>query len=408
MAMAQDHTFAYKNITDKKKKNLSILDCIRRRNETSRAEISKETGINIVSVSNYLNNYIKKGLVFECGRDISTGGRRPELLRLNLESAYVAGLDIGPERLIAIITNLALKIKARISIPRPVGDMDKVVEGAIGMLEKLFKESGRPLTDIKLIGVGASGVMDSASGTIRDTDPTRKRTKANLFTLVRSIEEKFNITTLFGNDATCAAFGEIALSLDTEIRELLYIYSDIGCGIIINRDIYCGTTGSAGEVQLLVDNTGRKQAEHPEIASYGVRGIDLGVVARAKGLVEKDEGAGIMKLAKDKDAITKEIIFTAAQQNDKLARKLLTDAAYWLGVKIAYLVNIFNPQVVVIGGGMEKAGGVFMDTLYTCAKMYTFEESFRAAKIVPSFLGEDAIAAGAAALAVRELFIKAY
>ena len=401
MVIKKENTFTYKDISDRKRKNLSILDCIRRKREVSRTDISKETGINIVSVSNYIMNYIKKNLALECGLDISTGGRRPELVRLNLDSAYVAGLDIGPEKIIAIISDLSLKIKAKIAVPRPKGDMEKVIQAALDTLDKLFKDFGKPLTDIKLIGIGASGVIDIYSGTVRDTDPTRGRTKTNLFTLTRLLDEKFKIISLFGNDATCAAFGELSLSPATDVNDMLYVYSDIGCGIIINRDIYCGASGSAGEIQLLPNNIEAKKKDASNVASYGVKGIDLGVIDKVKKFAGKGEAAEILQLAgNNKEKITKETIFKAAQNGDKLARELLIDAAYWLGTKIAYLVNIFNPQVVVIGGGMEKAGDIFMDSLSSCVKMYSFEESFQAAKIMPSFLGEEAIAIGAASLAV--------
>ncbi|MFH1381115.1 MAG: winged helix-turn-helix transcriptional regulator, partial [Candidatus Omnitrophota bacterium] len=113
MVIKNKHAFSYKDISDRKRKNILILDCIRRKGTISRTDISKETGINIVSISNYITNYIKKGLVLECGLDISTGGRRPELVKLNLESAYVVGLDMGPEKLICCITDLALKMQEK-------------------------------------------------------------------------------------------------------------------------------------------------------------------------------------------------------------------------------------------------------------------------------------------------------
>ncbi|MFH1593519.1 MAG: ROK family protein [Candidatus Omnitrophota bacterium] len=408
MAIKRECTFTYKDISDRKRKNLAILDHIRRKGEVSRTDISKETDINIVSVSNYVMSYLKKGLVLECGLDISTGGRRPELVRLNLESAYVAGVDIGPEKLIAVIANLGLKTQAKIAIPRPKGDMDKVVEGTVGALEKLFKEFGKPRSDIKLIGIGASGVIDLYSGTIRDTDPARGKTKTDLLNMARLIEERFNIPSLVGNDATCAAFGELSLSPDTTINDMLYVYSDIGCGIIINRDIYCGASGSAGEVQLLANGKPTDKKGAIDVASYGIKGTDLGIVDRAKRLVGNESASKILQMAgNNQETITKEIIFKAAQGGDKLARELLIDAAYWLGVKVAYLVNIFNPQMVVIGGGMEKAGSVFMESLSSCIRMYAFEEAFNVVKISPSYLGEDAIALGAASLSVRELFIRA-
>ncbi len=106
-------TYTYKDVSDRKKKNLAILECIRKKGPVSRTDISKETGINIVSVSNYTIGYVKNGLVLECGLDISTGGRRPELLKLNLENAYVIGIDIGPEKIVAVITDIALETKSR-------------------------------------------------------------------------------------------------------------------------------------------------------------------------------------------------------------------------------------------------------------------------------------------------------
>lgn len=409
MPIRKEYTFTYRDISDRKRKNLVIFNNIRRHGEISRTDISKETDINIVSVSNYVTSYLKKNLVLECGRDISTGGRRPELVRLNLENVYVAGIDIGPERLVAVITDLSLKVKAKIVENRPKGNMDKVIESAINILEKLFKQFGAPLSNIKLVGMGVSGVVDIHSGPARDTDPARGKTQESILSLIKILKDKFDITALVGNDATCAAFGELSLNLDTNISEMLYIYSDIGCGIIINRDIYCGASGKAGEIQLLANNhTKGSKAHAEEIASYGVRGVDLGVVQKAKDLINKNEDSKILKAAGGKkDAITRGIIFEASKANDKLAIELLIDAAYWLGIKIAYLINIFNPQLVLIGGGMEVAGSVFMEALNKCAKMYSYEETFDAVKIMPSFLGEDAVALGAVSLAARELFIDA-
>jgi len=407
MIKAGQSTFTYRDISDKKRKNIAILDYVRRKGPISRTDISKETGINIVSVSNYVMSYIKKGLVLECGLDISTGGRRPELIKLNLENAYVIGFDIGPERLIAVLADLSLKTKGKVVLSRPKGSMDQVLNSSVSALEKLIKDTNVPSENIRLIGVGASGVIDISSGTIRDTDPSRGRTRSNFYTLANIIEEKFKISTLIGNDATCAAFGEISLSPRSDITEMLYIYSDIGCGIIINGDIYCGASGSAGEVQLLVNNKERME-EGSAVASYGIRGADLGIVNKAKELIEKGKKTEILELAGGKkENITKKIIITAAQKGDKLAKEILIDAAYWLGIKVAYMINMFNPQLVAIGGGMEEAGSVFLDALTNCVKMYAFEEAFNAVKIMPSFLKEDAVSLGAAALGVRELFLNA-
>ena len=407
MPTKQEHSFTYKDISDRKRKNLSILDYIRRRGPISRTDISKETGINIVSVSNYIMNYIRKGLVFECGLDISTGGRRPELVKLNLESAYVIGVDISQSKISAIITDLGLKVKAKSVFDRPKGNMEDVLNKTEDVIEDVLKKFTTEPSNIKIIGIGASGIIDILSGTIHDNDPERGRTRTNLYSLAKKIENKFNTQALVGNDATCAAFGELSLSAMPDITEMLYIYADIGCGIIINGDIYCGTSGRAGEIQLLLPAL-EKAKTATEIASYGIRGSDLGIVKKAIELIDKGEKTEILTLSgNDKNKITKEIIFEAAKKDDALAKELLVDAANWLGTKVAYLINLFNPQLVSIGGGVEGAGSVFMEALTNCVKMYSYEESFSVVKIMPSFLKEDAVALGAASLGARELFINA-
>ena len=406
--LKKEHTFTYKDFSDRKRKNLAILDYVRRKGPLSRTDVSKETEINIVSVSNYVTNYIKKGLVVECGLDISTGGRRPELIKLNLENAYTVGVDIGPKKIIAMIVDLGLKEQVRAVVDRPQGSMDELSAKTLEALEKVFKDFNKPKNNIKLIGIGASGIFDIHSGTIHDTDPKRGMTRTNFYTLASRVEEKFNITTLVGNDATCAAFGELSLNPRSDLSEMLFIYSDVGCGIIINRDIYCGASGSAGEIQLLLEDKRRLQLGVEAASSYGIRGVDLGIVEKAKELIKKGEATDILKLCDGKkENITMEIIFEAAKKQDKLAREILIDAANWLGMKVAYLVNIFNPQLAVIGGGIEKAGSVFIEALTNCVKMYAYEESFNAVKIAPSFLRENVVAIGAASLAVRELFINA-
>ncbi len=401
------YTFTFKTFSDKQRKNLAILDYVRRKGSISRTDISKETGINIVSVSNYVFNYIRNHLVSECGLDTSSGGRRPELVTLNLKSAYVAGIDIGPEKLTGVIADLGLNKKTEHTLPRPRAHMDEVFKDVIRLLEELYaKFKTSDPGKVELIGIGASGVVDINAGTVHDTDPARGKTKTNFFTLVRMVEERFKVPALIVNDATAAAFGELSLSPRDKISEMLYIYSDIGCGIIINGDIYCGASGSAGEIQLILNNKEKDPKEILSVSSYGIRGVDLGIVSRIKELTGEGQKSRVLELAGgNKDKITKEMVFKAASENDEVSKEILIEAARWLAIKVAYLLNVFNPQLIVLGGGMEKAGNIFMDALINSVKILAYEEAFNATQIVPSFLGDDAVALGAAALSVRELFI---
>ena len=106
-------------LTERERKNVSILEAIKRYGPISRTDISKLTKLNIVTVSNYVNNFIEQGIVIEKGLDISSGGRRPTIVVLNPKSAYVVGLDLGVFNITAILADLEGNIVARSKTPRP-------------------------------------------------------------------------------------------------------------------------------------------------------------------------------------------------------------------------------------------------------------------------------------------------
>ena len=399
--------FKYQMLSDKEKKNLLLLDMIMQKGPISRTDMSKETELNIVTVSNYINNFLDKGIVIEKGLDVSSGGRKPTLVELNSQGGYAIGIDIGPLNEMAVMTDLSAKIITKDRAERPQRHMEEVIKVAGDLLEKVITSSNVPREKIMAIGFGISGVIDAETGIIRDTDPTRGRTSGSLNAFRSTIEEKFQIPTFIGNDATCAAFGEKRLSLERGVEDMLYVYSDVGCGIIIKGDIYCGAGGSAGEIQLSLNHEEvSKMNIPPERLSYlRPLGVDLGIVARAKKSVEEGKGTKIVDLANGKiEEITLETVIAAAESGDRLAIDLIESAGINLGTRIAYLINLFNPEVVVIGGGIEKAGEVILGPIRRTVRKLAFEEPANKVRIIPSALGEDAVALGAASLVLREIF----
>ena len=137
-------------------------------------------------------------------------------------------------------------------------------------------------------------------------------------------------------------------------------------------------------------------------------GVDLGVVMEAMKAIDKGISTEILNMVGgDVTKLTKEIVIAAAKKRDKLAVELVSNAARNLGVRVAFLVNIFNPDIVVIGGGIEKSGEVFMDAIKETVKKFAFEEPASMVKIVPTLLEDNSVVLGAAALAAREVFIGA-
>lgn len=408
MAIKSEGMFTYHILQDRERKNLAILELIRKRSPVSKAEISRSLGYNIVTITNYLDYYIERKMVLEIGLDISSGGRRPELLELNAKSGYVVGVDIGPEYVSAIVADLKVKTLAEAKVNRPSVNMEELIPTVIGIIGEVIQKSNIDQDGIKSIGIGISGIVDYYSGTIRDTDPSRGRSKVNLMKFTKAIEQKFNIPVFIGNDASCAAFGEKTLNPGADVDNLLYVYSDVGCGIIVHGDVYIGSSGCAGETQIVFETLQQdEKAYQKEYVHMRPWGVDLGVVAEAKKAIEKGLATEILTLTKGGvGAIKKDNVIDAAKKGDKVATDLIQTAGRNLGVRVSYFVNFFNPGVVIIGGGMERAGDILMDPLKATVRKFAFEEPANIVKIVPSLLGDNAIVLGAAALAAREVFIQ--
>ena len=406
--MAYRSLYKSDHLTDRERKNIILLDVIRRNGPIAKTDISRITQFNIVTVSNYVEHYIDQKLVVEKGLDISSGGRRPELVELNADWGNIVGVEIGPTHIIAIVTNLSPVIIHKQKVKRPEGHMEVVIAEAVKLMKSVIQESKVPPEKIKGIGLGISGVIDHSAGTIRDTDPTRGKTVASYTTAKSILEKEFRVPVSVGNDASLAALAEKKLSLRIDDENVVYFYSDVGSGVIANNDLFWGSSWSAGEIQLNLENTEGLELEPWVTQSdfFKSEGLDLGMVRRAKEAVKKDGAKSkILELAgKNPDNIDVNIIFEAVKKNDATAIKIVEEASTRLGLKVAYITNFFNPEVIVLGGGIEKGGELALNTVRRVVKQMVMEETAGVVKIILSRLGEEAVAFGAVCLVTQELF----
>jgi predicted NBD/HSP70 family sugar kinase len=337
MAVKKEGVFTYHVEQDRQRKNLAILELIRKKGPISRADISRALGLNIVSVSNYLDFYINKKMVLEVGFDVSSGGRRPELLELNPKSAYIVGVDVSPDRIKAVVTDLRVNAVSDASSERPDVSIEDLPAYVIKVAEEAITKSRLDRKSIKNIGVGMSGIIDYVAGTIHDTDPERRRTKTGLIKFSKAIEQKFYIPVFIGNDASCAAFGEKTLNPSSDVDNLLYVYSDVGLGIVTQGEVYCGSSGCAGEVQLVFGSLQKDEKNAmKEYVHLRPWGVDLGIVAEAKKAVEKGLSTEILSSSgQAKGRITKESVVEAARKKDRVAADIVAQAGANLGVRVA-------------------------------------------------------------------------
>jgi len=398
-------------LTEREEKNFQILELLRQRGPLTRTELSQGTGFNIVTVSNYINQFLKHGLVSERGFDISTGGRKPILVELNAKTGFAVGIDVGltgtaNAQIVMVVTDLRGQIVHRVVTPRTTDDMDRVLQELGRMIRELLKSSPVDTKKIQGIGVGLPGIMDERAGTIRET--SRHGTRTNYVAIRDQLEAELRLPVLMGSDSTLAGYGELRLGLERPVENLIYLYSDVGTSLIFNGHIYWGSGGSAGELGVFVptDDDYLTWIKSPSFVLSNV--WDLGLASQAKKLIEEGHPTSIQTLAQEEqEPVDLDTVLRAAQGGDQLARELVEHAAMQLGIRIAYLVNLLNPEVVIIGGGIEKAGSLLLEPVWRSVKKYAFEEPASLVDVLPAQLGENAVALGASCWVIREVFIQA-
>ena len=398
-------------LTEREEKSFQILELLRQRGPLTRTELSQGTGYNIVTVSNYINHFIKQSLVLERGFDISTGGRKPILVELNAKAGFAVGVSLGRmdrpnAQTILTITDLRGQIVHRVTKPQTEDSLDRTLQSLGEMIRELLKSSPVDQKKIHGVAIGLPGIMDERAGTIRDT--SRQGLRTNYVAVRDQLESELRLPVLMGNDATLAGYGELRLGLDRPVQNLIYLYSDVGASLIVNGHIYWGAGGSAGELGVFVpsDDDYLTWIKSPSFVLPNV--WDLGLSAQAKKLIQEGHPTAIQEAVRnDLEAVSLETVLQAAKNGDQLAKEIVEHAAMQLGIRIAYLVNLLNPEVVVIGGGIEQAGSLLLEPVWRSVKKYSYEESASLVDVLPAQLGENVVALGAACWVIREAFVQA-
>ncbi len=397
-------------LTEREEKNFQLLELLRQRGPLTRTELSQGTGFNIVTVSNYINQFIKQAFVLERGLDISTGGRKPVLVELNAKAGFAIGIDLGPldapmRQLTFVITDLSGRIVHRVVTPRETDEIDRVLQSLGGMLREFLKTSPIDPKKIQGVGIGLPGILDERAGTVRET--SRRSIRTNYVAVRDQLEAELRLPVMMGNDSTLAGYGELRLGVERSVRNMIYLYSDVGASLIFNGHIYWGSGGSAGKLGVFVpsDDDYLTWIKSPSFVLSNV--WDLGLASNAKKLIEQGHATAVQEMAPSTEEITIDTVLRAARDGDQLARELVEHAAMQMGIRIAYLVNLLNPDVVVIGGGVEQLGSMLLEPIWRAVKRYAYEEPASLVDILPAQLGDNAVALGAACWVIREVFIQA-
>ena len=388
-----------------KKINQSIvLNIIRNYGPISRADIAKKTKLSSTTISTLADDLIKQEYLEEIGEGKSSGGRRPILLKFNPASHFVIGVELEGKNISVAVTDLKINIINKLTEEIKNSDESWVVDKIINLVQQVIEKSRVKFEEIVGMGVGATGLIDTKRGIIRQAVNLNWKDVP----LKDLIEDSFDEVPIYmDNIANVAALGEKWAGAGKEAKNLIYIRigTGIGAGIILNGTIYEGSNGNAGEIgHMTIEPNGPRYrcgnrgclealASGSAIAKRAITEI----LGGRDTLIEKLTNGSI-------EEITAKIVAEAAKKGDKLALEIWKEIGEYLGIAIANLINIYNPEIIVIGGGVAQAGGLLFESIKRTVKKRALPGPAKIAKIVSSQLGENVSTIGAASLALEKIF----
>lgn len=312
---------------------------------------------------------------------------------------YCIGVDLGGTKIATVLSDLQGRIIS--ADRRPTN----AAAGTAKVLEQIFTSIRQVMRGVDpegILGIGvvSPGPVDREKGIIVDAPNLGWEN----IPIGKIIQEQFQTPCALENDATAAALGEWVFGAGRNLNDLIYITvsTGIGGGIICNGQILHGRDGAAGEIgHMVVDVTGPP-------CNCGKKGcleaISSGtaIAAAARRLV----GAGrdsslIIKSQNNPDLITAQLVAEAAAEGDPLAVAVLEHAIYFLGIGVANLIQIFNPELIIIGGGVSKIGKPLFDGVWQVVAANTFAHTVKDLLIVTPELGDNSGTIGAAAVAIQ-------
>jgi len=320
-------------------------------------------------------------------------------------SDYIVGVDLGATNIVSILINGEGKViekDTRATLAREGKEkaLSQIVNSVRAVLEK-GQLQGISSTSIKGVGVGSPGPLDTKKGIIHFAP---NLPGWNNVPLVSFLGDQLKLPIFLENDANAAALAEWWIGAGKKVDNLvlLTLGTGVGGGIIIGGEVLHGAWDTAAEIGHMIIHEGGL------VCGCGKRGC-LEAYASATGVIKRT--VSLMKAGGDTvlrelvhghlEDITCELVYQAAESGDKLSQRIVEETTRYLGIGIASLGNVINPEMGILSGGMTAAGDLLFKPVRKYARKYALEAAIRGVRIVPAKLGDNTGALGAAATVLK-------
>jgi glucokinase-like ROK family protein len=369
-----------------------VVDVLRDRGRASRADIARVTGLSRSTVSTIVAGLIEAGLVVEQEEATGVahgqhGGRPPVLLSLDKSAGVALGVDFGHTHLRVAVSDLSHEVLAEAGRDLDVDhSAEEGLDAASELVDDVLKEARVQRKRVLGVGMGLPGPINRATGTVGSSSILPGWVGVDA---AAEMTKRLRMPVHVENDANLGALAEFVWGSGKGFSDLIYIKlsSGVGAGMLLGGRLYHGTGGTAGEIGHTVVQPGGS------ICRCGSRGC-LETVASARAIAEQ------LGASRGERVSTKELL-EATANGDPAASRLLGEAGREIGVALAGLCNLLNPDCVIIGGDLSAAGELITEPVLESIRRYAITSAAEQVAVVPGVLGERAELLGALALVLQ-------
>ncbi|MGH9019486.1 MAG: ROK family protein [Acidimicrobiales bacterium] len=370
--------------------NVSLLiELVRRAGTISRADLARQSSLSAATVSTIVDKLIRRGIFNEVSIAPSSGGRPPVLLSIDPKAAYVIGIKLRADGLTTVVCDLdAQVVSSAETSANLVGNPAAALSAIEHAVRRALRDATVPPTKVLGVGVGLPGIIDTDHGVCnfshllwwRDVD------------LATPLRKRLGLPVWVDNDVNTLAVAEKWAGDAPDARNFvtLSVGRGIGLGIVIDRSLYRGANGAAGEFgHIIVDPAGPKC----ECGRFGCLEAFVGEAALRRAAGDR--------VGHD---VSREELVQRAISGDTATVELLESAGRRLGAAVANVMTVLNPELLVICGEGTELGSAFLDPIVSAVREHSFGDLGRDVDVRVQLWGDEAWAVGAATLVLRESF----
>jgi predicted NBD/HSP70 family sugar kinase len=366
-----------------------VVNLIKTAGSISRAELARQTKLSPATISGIVGRLVRLRIVSEAAIGSSRLGRPPVLLRLNERAGYVLGIKLKEEGLTTVITDLGARVVySSESAARLVGDPTAAIKAIEQAVRQALQESRIGRKTVLGVGIGLGGVTDASQGIVRYSHILDWRDVA----LGEPLRRTLKMPVWVDNDVNCLAVAEKWFGAGVGLKHFLTVTvgRGVGLGIVVNGELFRGALGGAGELG------------HVAVAPDGPR-CHCGRRGCLEALVSEPalRARAAKRLGR---ATSSQQLIQLAEAGNPEVEAVLREGGEQLGLALANLVSLLNPERLIVSGEGTRLGAAFFEPMKNVIRERAFANIGESLDIVVQPWGDEAWAVGAATLVLRELF----